>query len=400
MKRIVVLVLALLMLVAVFAGCQNQNDANNDAEPTDQEQTTDNANDEEQGAQNTDPIKIAIAAPQTGDFAEYGIGFKNAVQLKAEEVNAAGGVLGRQIEVVVFDDKNSGEEAATIAEKIAGDEDIVGVVGHFASGVCMAASPTYQEVGIVEISPSASHPDYTSEGDYIFRNNTVISIEAGEAINIADQVLNADKIAILSVATDWGTSTAAIAEGIIAETEGLELTGSEEVMDGTVDYSPAITAIEAGSPDVVLVAGMYNVLAPFATQYRAVNPDIKFVGFSNAYSQQLIELGGEFVEDIHLPAIFFSGSMDESVAAFVSAYTEKYGSEPSALTAQAYDSMGIIIAAIEAAGSTDRAAIRDQVAAIDYPGVTGQTSFNEIGDADKSFNWLKVEGGKFVQVEK
>lgn len=398
MKKIAVLVLALLMLVTVFAGCQNENNKTDDANSNEQAQTGDAPKDE--APVDKDPIKIAIAAPQTGDFAEYGTGFKNAVQLKAEEINAAGGVLGREIEVVVFDDKNNGEEAATIAEKIAGDKDFVGVVGHFASGVCMAASPTYQEIGIVEISPSASHPDYTSEGDYIFRNNTVISVEAGEAIKIADEVLEADKIAILSVATDWGTSTAAIAEGIIAETEGLELAGSEEVMDGTVDFSPAITALEADSPDVVLVAGMYNVLAPFATQYKAVNPDIKFVGFSNAYSQQLIELGGEFVEGIHLPAIFFSGSTDEDVASFVSTYSNKYGSDPSALTAQAYDSMGIIIAAIEAAGGTDRAAVRDQVASIDYPGVTGQTSFNEIGDADKSFNWLKVEDGKFVKVER
>lgn len=373
MKRLFVLVLALLMVGTLIVGCQKAEDR---------------------------PIKIAIAAPQTGDFAEYGTGFKNAVQLKAEEVNAAGGVLGRQIEVVVFDDKNNGEEAATIAEKIAGDKDFMGVVGHFASGICMAASPTYQEVGIVEISPSASHPDYSSEGNYIFRNNTVISVEAGEAIKIADQILEADKIAILSVATDWGTSTAAIAEDIIGDTDGLELTGSEEVMDGTVDFSPTITALEAGSPDVILVAGMYNVLAPFATQYKAVNPDIKFVGFSNAYSQQLIELGNEFVEDVHLPAIFFSGSKDEDVASFVKSYQEKYDSSPNALTAQAYDSMGIIISAIEKAGSADRAKVRDEVAAINYPGITGQTTFNEIGDADKSFNWLKVENGTFVKVEK
>ena len=95
-------------------------------------------------------IRVAIAAPQTGDFAEYGNGFKNAVLLKVDEVNKAGGVLGKQVEVLVFDDKNNGEEAATIAEKIVADESILGVVGHFASGVCMAASPIYQEVGLVE----------------------------------------------------------------------------------------------------------------------------------------------------------------------------------------------------------------------------------------------------------
>ena len=174
----------------------------------------------------------------------------------------------------------------------------------------------------------------------------------------------------------------------------------EEVMDGTVDYSPTITALEANSPDVILVAGMYNVLAPFATQYKAVNPDIKLVGFSNAYSQQLVQLGGEFVENVHLPAIFFSGSTEDDVVTFVKAYQGKYGSLPSALTAQAYDSMGIILQAIETAGAADRAKVRDAVAAISYPGVTGLTSFNEIGDADKTFNWLKVQNGDFVRVSK
>lgn len=373
MRKSLIALLGLLLAIGFLAGC---------------------------GGKEETVIKVAIAAPQTGDFAEYGNGFRNAVQLKVKEVNEAGGVLGQQVEVLVFDDKNNGEEAATIAEKIVADESVLGVVGHFASGICMAASPIYQEVGLVEISPSASHPDYTSEGNYIFRNNTVISVEAGEAIMIAKEVLGAKTIAVLSVATDWGVATAGIAKDIIEMTSGIEVAGMEEIMDGTVDYSPTITALEADSPDVILVAGMYNVLAPFATQYKAVNPDMQFVGFSNAYSQQLIELAGDSAEDIYMPAIFFSGSPDADVRSFVSAYEVAYGSAPSALTAQAYDSMGIILQAIETAGEADRAMVRDAVAAIEYDGVTGDTTFDQIGDADKSFNWLKVENGDFIKVAK
>lgn len=346
----------------------------------------------------SDTIKIAIAAPFTGDFAEYGTGFKNAVELYAKQVNADGGVLGKNIEIVAYDDKNSGEEAASIAERIVSDDSIVAVVGHFASGVCMSASPTYQEVGIVEISPSASHPDYSSEGDYIFRNNTMISIEANETLEIASEVFEAKRVAILSVKTDWGTSTANILKNELAGNfPNLEIVAHEEVVDGTVDFSPTITALMASEPDTIIVCGMYNVLGPFASQYKDSDPDINLIGFSNAYSEQLIELAKEDAEGICLPAVFFHMSEDKAVSDFVSAYEEEYGTVPSSLTAQAYDSLGLIIAAIEKAESTERADIKEALYKVNYPGVSGMTQFNEKGDAQKTFNWLIIKDGKFVE---
>lgn len=343
-------------------------------------------------------VRIALAAPQTGDFAEYGTGFKNAAQLMADEWNAKGGVNGSEIELVVYDDKNNGEEAATIAEKIASDDTISAVIGHFASGVAMAATPKYQETGIVNISPSASHADFTKEGNYIFRNNTVISIESEAAVKIALETLGKKKIGVLSVKTDWGVNTATITKDLITQLGG-EMVAHEEIVEGTTDFSPNISKLNSAGAEVIIVAAMYNTLAPLATQYKAVNPDIQFVGFSNAYSQQLIELAKENAEGIHFPAQFFSGSTKPEVKKFVDDYTAKYGSAPSSLTAQAYDSMGIILTAIENAGSTDREKIRDEVEKIDYAGVTGATKFNENRDSVRPFTIVKIEDGKFVEVK-
>jgi len=350
------------------------------------------------GAGEGKEIKIAVAAPMTGDFAEYGTGFKNAVQLMVDEWNAKGGVIGKQIKVVVYDDKNNGEEGATVAEKIVSDKDIVAVIGHFASGVCLAAAPKYQEAGVPEISPSASHPNYSSVGDYIFRNNTVISIESAAGVNIALNTLKANNIGILSVKTDWGTSTAGITKKIVAE-KGGKVVAHEELVDGTVDFAPSITKMQAAGADTVIVVAMYNVLAPFATQYKSVNPAIKLVGFSNAYSEQLIALAKENAEGIHFPAAFFHSGDDPQVRKFVDSYKAKYGSTPSSLTAQAYDSAGIILESIKAVGKADRKEIRDYLYKIQYPGVTGMTSFNNIGDALKTFNTVTIKGGKFVLVK-
>lgn len=374
-------------MATMFTGCAN----NSSKTPAEGSST----------AASGDTIKIAVAAPMTGDNAEYGKGFVNAAQMKVEEWNANGGVLGKKIEIVAFDDKNSGEEAASIAQKIISDKGIVGVVGHFASGVCMVAAPTYEENKVIEISPSASHPDYSGIGDYIFRNNTVINAEASAGLDIAINDLGKKNIGIISIKTDWGTKTSAIVKELIEEQAGTgaKVVAHEEVMEGSDDYSPAITKLNAAGADVVICVGMYNLLAPVAKQYKQVNPDIALVGFSNSYSQQLLSLGGSAVEGVRFPVIFFSGSDDPKVKSYVEEYTKKYGSAPSALTSQAYDSVGMLLESIKTVGSTEREKVRDALAAIEYEGVTGHTVFNEIGDVQKTFIKVVIKDGKFEAVK-
>ena len=386
MKKLFMILITTLMVISLSA-CSGDDTSTATDDPTSEPETT--------------ALKIAVVGPLTGDFAEYGTGFKNAVELHAQQINDAGGVLGQPIEVVAFDDKNSGEEAANIAQMIASDGGYSGVIGHFASGVSMAASPTYQEEGIVEISPSASHPDYSSGGDYIFRNNTMIAIEADETLKIAEQVLGAQRVAILSVMTDWGTSTAdVLINQLAAEHPGIEIVAHEEVLDGLTDFSSTITKLRESDPDTVITCAMYNTVGPFVNQYKDVDPDINIVGFSNAYSEQLIKLAGDDANGICLPVIFYHLSDNENVRTFVDGYMDAYdGKIPNSLTAQAYDSLGLFAAAAEMAGSTDSEAIRDALYEIEYDGVAGLTEFDSNGDAVKSFYWLRIEDGQFTIVE-
>src|SRR5690625_1439588 len=319
-----------------------------------------NGQDQGGGGSDEDAIRIAIAAPMTGDNSEYGIGFANAAELMAEKWNEEGLIEGKKIVIEKYDDKNSPEEGVTVANKIASDGGIPVVIGHFASGVCLAAAPVYQENQIIELSPSASHPDYSGVGDYIFRNNTVIHNEALASVDIAVNDLGKSNIGIISIKTDWGVSTAEIVKEIIEKDfPEANVVAHEEVIEGSDDYKPAISKLDDAGADVVIGVGMYNLIAPVAKQYKEINPDIEIVGFSNAYSQQLLELGGEAVEGVAFPVIFFSQSEDPLVASFVEEYKEKYGSEPSALTAQAYDSVGIFLTAVQNVGTDDYTKVRD-----------------------------------------
>lgn len=387
-KKLLSMMLVAALAMGTLAGCGNSSDS---------AATSNNAQGETAQADG-DTVKIAVAAPMTGDNSEYGIGFANAAELMAEEWNANGGVLGKQIEIVKYDDKNTSEEATTIAQKIVSEKDVAGVIGHFASGVCMTAAPIYQENGVIEISPSSSHADYSGIGDYIFRNNTIIAKEGAASVDIAINDLGKKNIGIISIMTDWGTNTAEVIKGLIAESgdADVKIVAHEEVVEGSDDYSSAITKLDEAGADVIICCGMYNLVAPLAKQYKQVNPDIKLVAFSNAYSQQLIELGGDAVEGVCFPVIFFSESEDENVQNYIAAYKEKYGSEPSALTSQAYDSVGMLLTAIQEAGTTDAAAVKDKLYEIDYAGVTGQTKFDSNGDVDKEFVKVTISDGKFT----
>lgn len=388
-KKVMGLVLVAAMAVTSLMGCGQKNSVS----------SSNNAEDNTKGT-DAETIKIAVAAPMTGDNAEYGIGFTNAANLMADEWNEKGGVLGRKIEIVQYDDKNSSEEAATIAQKIVSDGDIAGVIGHFSSGVCLTAAPIYNENKIIEISPSASHPDYSKIGNYIFRNNTVISAEAAASIDIAVNDLGKKKIGIISIKTDWGTNTSKVIKDLIAEmsAQGVTVVAHEEVVEGSDDYSPAITKLNEAGAEVVICAGMYNLVAPVAKQYKQINPDIKIVGFSNAYSQQLIELGGDAVEGVCFPVIFFSQSEETNVKTYIDAYTAAYGNAPSALTSQAYDSVGMLLKAIETAGTTESQAVRDALAELQYLGVTGDTKFDKEGNVNKDFIKVTIKDGTFTTI--
>lgn len=347
-------------------------------------------------------IKIAVAGPMTGDNAEYGIGFANAAKLMASEWNAKGGVkVGDEsytIEILEYDDKSDSDEAALIAEKIVSDEDIWGVIGHFASGICMVAAPTYQDAQYVNVSPTSSHADYSSIGDYIFRNNTVIVVETATGAAIAINDLGGKNIGVLSIDTEWGVSAGKAMEDNITA-QGGNFVLRQEVSTDAVDFATEISNFKAANVDVIMVAGMYGTLAPFAVACKNSDYDVRLVGCSNAYTNQLIEIAGDAAEGIYAPVSFFAGNPDEATQAYVAAYTAAYGSAPSALTTQAYDSVGIILEAIERAGVLDREAVKDAMYATDYQGMSGYTTFDEIGDAQKVFTKIVVKNGEWTVAE-
>lgn len=345
-------------------------------------------------------IKIATVFPMTGDMAEYGKSFSESVQIKVDEANASGELGDYQIEVVKYDDKLSGEEAASVAEIVCADKDIVAVIGGYYSGVAMAATPIYQDNGLLFMSPACSHVDFTSAGDYIFRNNSLSSVESLYTCDAMVGYHGCKRIGILAGQDDWGLSCGQQCKDILANVDGVEVVAYEEVPLTSDDYSVQIANFEAAKCDGIIMVGTHPLVVPFVKQYRAVNPDIKLGAFTQMYNYQVIELGGDAVEGIVFGVPYANESTDPDAVKFYTEYEKRFGVLPDSLSAQSYDSAGMIIEAIKAVGP-DRAAIRDYIESIEYKGVVSSLKFDENRTVIKPFMMMVIKDSKnqFIDYE-
>lgn len=341
-------------------------------------------------------IRIAVCGPMTGDYAQYGQSFKRGSELMAKLVNEAGGVNGAKIKIEIMDDKNEQKEGINVAQRLVSDKGIVAVVGHFASGVCLATAPVYQRGGLVQASPTSSHPDFTKQGTYMFRNCNTQEVEGPAGAEFIINQMGKKNIAVIYINNDWGlTAKDCFVKGV--KDRGGRIVAAEPFIGGqTRDFTPMLTKINAAKPDIIYLAAMYADAGMIAQQLKRLGYGIEMFGNSSVYNQMFIDLAGSAVDDVFLTASFFAEEPAPEVQTFVSSFKKEYGIIPDQFAALAYDTTGVVIEALKVSGP-DRAKLRDALAHIkDYPGVTGNTTFDENRDAKKGVLVLKIENGKFV----
>ncbi|MBE3584269.1 MAG: ABC transporter substrate-binding protein [Limnochordaceae bacterium] len=346
-----------------------------------------------------EPIRIGFFAPLSGDNAEYGRHFLQAITLYTEKVNAAGGLHGHPLQIDAQDDRANPREAANIAQRFASDRSILATIGSFSSTASLAAAPILERAGVVQLSPSSSHPDFTRLGTYLFRNVNMQTIEGPLDARFAIDELKARRIAVLFRQDDWGL-TASDAFTKAVEAQGAKVVFSEAVVQGTRDFRPLLTKLRAQSPDLIYVALFYADAAVFAQQLRQAGINLPVVTNSSLNNPQLIELAGAAVEGWYVPTNYFPGDPSPVVQNFLREYRQRWNEEPDQFAAIAYDSIGVIAHAIDtilASGKPlTRQAIRDELYALPpYRGVSGLIKFNAEGDVEKPMTWLVIRNGKF-----
>ncbi|MGI6030830.1 MAG: ABC transporter substrate-binding protein [Eubacteriales bacterium] len=347
-----------------------------------------------EGTGSGDGINLGVLAPLTGEVSVYGKSTVNGIQLAIDEINEAGGINGMQIVANIQDEKGDVDEAMNAFRKMEG-EGIVGLIGDVTSKPSLAVAELAAEVGLAMITPTGTSSDITLAGDTIFRTCFTDPQQGQTMATFAKDNLGASTAAVLRNNSDEYSQGVADAFVAAAGELGLEVVADEGYGKDDVDFKTQLTKIASLNPDVLFVPEYYEKDAMIAIQARDAgytNPILGADGWDGVLTQLTAD-NMNVVDNCYYSNHYDVNDTTEVVANFVSKYKETYNEDPTAFSALGYDAVYQMKAAIEAAGSTDRAAIAEALASVEIDGVTGHIKFDENGDTIKDIAVIKYENG-------
>jgi branched-chain amino acid transport system substrate-binding protein len=342
-------------------------------------------------------IEIGFYGALTGPQATFALSGRNGSRLAIEEINGAGGVLGKKLDLLSEDDRNDPTEAASAVTKLITRNHVVAVIGENASSRTLAAAPIAQKYEVPMVSPTSTNVEVTKKGDFIFRV-CFIDPSQGRALALfARDGLKAQTASILiDSKSDYSVGLAAAFTKVFTD-KGGRIASELKYAEGDSDFSAQLTSIKANHPDVLFVPGYYTDAGLIARQARSLGVTSVLLGGDGWDSPKLAEIGGAAIEGSYFSNHYSVDDPSPSVRAFVSAYRKAYGSDPDSIAASSYDAARVIAYAIRRAGSTEGKRVRDALAATkDFPGVTGSITMDADRNPTKLPVILKVQNGRFT----
>lgn len=340
------------------------------------------------------PILIGSVVPITGPAATFGKSAEQGSQMAIKEWNAKGGVLGRKVKLIVEDDKADPTEATNAFSKLINDNHVIAIIGAVSSSCSLASAPIAQRAGVPMISPTSTNPKVTEVGNYIFRACFIDPFQGTVGARFVFNNLKAKKVGVIyDIGNDYSTGLAKFFKEKF-ENLGGKIIAYEGYPDGTTDFNTQLTRILDAKPDVIYSPNYYSDDGLIAKQARTLGFTGPIVGGDGWDSPDLFKIGGNAVNNCYFTNHFSKDSKDQQVQVFVRKYTKEYGEAPDALAALGYDATNVMLTAIQNAGSTNGAKIRNALKNINYQGVTGHLKFDKDRNPIKSAVIIKIENGK------
>jgi branched-chain amino acid transport system substrate-binding protein len=352
---------------------------------------------ESQTATTAPPIRLGAVLPLTGDSASWGQQGRWGIDFAVRQINARGGIQGRQIEIVFEDSQALPRLAVTAFSKLTQVDHVPAVIGDIVSATTLAMAPLAEERQVVLIAPTASAPALTKAGKFIFRVWPSDLLEGGAAANWA-RSQGMQKAAILHIANDYGSGLAG-AFGARFESLGGKVVSIQSYGQDQTDFKPYLLRVKSEAPDVVYLVSYYKDAAQLLKQAKEIGVNRKFLGATAVESPDLLTLAGTAAEGLVYPTIvdFDPSNPTATQTRFISEFKAAYGKDPDWASSHAHDA-ALVILEVMKAGAITGEQIR---AAIDkrrvFEGVTGPIHFDENGDViDKQVVMKTVRGGAFV----
>lgn len=380
-KRLLLLFLSLVLVLSTLVGCANE----------------DNVSTDDGGTSSGDTIKIGVFEPMTGANAAGGEMTVEGIKLAHEKMSS---ILGKDIELVIVDNKSEKVEAANAVSKLVDKDKVVAIIGSYGSSLSMAAGDIVKNAEIPAVGCSPTNPLVTLNNDYYFRVCFIDPFQGTVMANYAINELGAKTAAIIQdVQQDYSVGLSTYFKKAFTDSMGEDsIVGESSYNTGDQDFSAQLTSMKSLNPDVIFAPGNYGESALLIKQARDLGMNTPILGGDTWEAPEFLDIGGDAVEGAVYSTHFTSESpVNEVSESFLKEYKDKYGKEANAFAALGYDAYMVIVEAIENADSLDPVMIKDKIAATDgFVGATGTITLDENGDAVKSAIINKVEGGKFV----
>lgn len=383
-KKLLLLAMAAVMLFSACSGGTN-NAGNKNANP--------------------DEIVLGTMGPLTGDVAIYGISALNGVKLAVDEINANGGIAGKQIKLLLEDEKGDPQEAVNVYNKLV-EGGARAIIGDITSGPSVAVSEIANRDNMLMITPTGTQLDITDGKPSVFRVCYTDPFQGKILAQYAKNTLGAKKVAVLSNnSSDYsqGVKAAFMAEAAV---QGIEIVADESYGNTDKDFRVQLTTIASSNPDVVLIPDYYQIVALIAPQAREVGIDVQFIGpdgwdgiteqlTTGLTDEKLIKESLASVEGSIFANHYSLDDQSEKIQTFIENYKKAYNENPSSFSALAYDAVYMVKQAFEEGGFDDPQAAIDAMKAISYEGVTGKITFDENNNPIKAVSMIKVTDGEY-----
>lgn len=337
----------------------------------------------------------------TGSEATFGISANNGTKLAVEEINNSGGILGKKIKLITYDDQGKPSEAASVVQKLINKDNVVAIIGEVASSRSKSGALICQQFKIPMVTPASTNPEVTAIGDYIFRVCFIDPFQATVMSRFAFNSLKVKRVAVLQdVKNAYSTG---LADFFVKQFKdmGGEIVEVQSYSAGDKDFKAQLTSIKAKNPEAIFIPGYYTDVGLIGIQAREIGITQPLFGGDGWESDKLTEgKAKDALEGSYFSTHVSAEDPSPAVQNFITKYKERFRIPPDAMSFLAYDAGMILFDAIKRAGSTEAAKIKDALAQTkDFPGVTGKISINEQRNAVKPAVILQIRDGKFKYKE-
>ncbi len=342
-----------------------------------------------------DEIPIGEFASLTGGSASFGQSSHKGTALAIEELNAAGGVLGKKLKLITEDDQSQAGQPATIVRKLIAQDKVVAVLGEVASSKSLEAAPICQDSKIPMISPASTNPKVTQVGNFIFR---VCFIDPFQGTVMSKFALSKGwkNVAVLTdVKQDYSVG---LAEFFVKHftANGGTIVKEQKYSTGDKDFKAQLTSIKAAKPDAIFIPGYYGEVSLIARQARLLGMKQILLGGDGWVGDSLLKVAGNSLDGCFFSSHFSAEDKSTGVQGFVAKYKAKYGAVPDDMAALGYDSAMILVDSIKRAGSTDPDKLREAIGQTkDFKAITGTITIDADRNASKSAVILSIGNGGF-----